>query len=162
MTTIAYRDGIMAADSMLSDWGEIKRKTEKIFVFKDAVIGTAGEDGDILKFLEWWEAGHDPAKRPKRSTVKELHLIVALNTGVVEIWAEDYIGEPVLEEFCAIGSGRAVAYGALEMGATAKEAVRISCKWNTASALPVRAVDVRKSLGIKGKGTRCRKRKKTT
>lgn len=149
MTTIAYRNGIMAADSMLTDYGDIKRNTKKIFVLEDVVIGTAGEDGDILRFIEWWEDGRKASKRPRRSTVTSLHLIIVDAHGQAEIWDENYFGEPTKEPFCAIGSGRAIAYGAFEMGATAKEAVAAACKWNVYTQGPVRTMNVFKAL--KGK-----------
>lgn len=152
MTTIVYRDGIMAADSMLTDWGDIKRQTDKIFIMPDAVIGTAGDDGDILNFLDWWEAGHNSKKKPRRSSVTELHLIIVDATGKASIWAEDYNGEVVKEPFCSIGSGRGVAYGALEMGATAEQAVKAACKWNLNTREPIVMVDVYKTLGLKKRG----------
>ena len=147
MTTIAYRDGIMAADSMLSDYHDIKRGTKKIFVLDDAVVGTAGDDDAITRFLEWWREGHDLSKRPKR--VGDCHILIVPSKGRPEIWDESYTGEPVAESFCAIGSGRAIAYGALEMGASAKEAVQAACKWNVHTRGPVKVIDVYKTLGIK-------------
>lgn len=137
MTTIAYRDGILAADSRVT-YGEdsgarihsckkLYRKTvtqgKKSF---DVIIATAGESSPGLLFVDWYGSG-----KPIPDTF--LHLggdflcLVLTPSGLFEY--DVYCrGEPVSDDFYAIGSGAKAALGAMHCGKSAIEAVRIAAR----------------------------------
>jgi ATP-dependent protease HslVU (ClpYQ) peptidase subunit len=134
MTTIAYRGGVMAADS-LGTRGDIRVDgSQKIQRLPNAIIAFSGNISDGLLFVDWWRRGclrdHPPVFRPnglRDGQGPDFHALVLTADGVSRWW-EDLAPEPVLDEFFAIGSGAAAATAAMHMGASAAEAVRIAIK----------------------------------
>ena len=163
MTTIVFKGGEMASDSRVSvdsDAGVIRtysaaklfRKTIQPTKRKllaggavkqipdgdayDVVIGLAGESTPGLVFLDWYGSG-DP--EPESISGADFTALILTPQGLFE--ADAYCRpEQVLDEFYAIGSGAAAAMGAMHHGATAQEAVEISCKIDIYSALPVQVM----------------------
>lgn len=126
MTIIVYRDGILAADDLVtqSPDGYFAGRTLKIaFRKKDRAIvagcGNAYEMTDfVTKALESKEAFCDRQGYTG---------VVARPDGVVQEWTQG-LHIDVRADYYAIGAGAAIAYGALAMGATAKQAVEIVCQ----------------------------------
>jgi hypothetical protein len=56
----------------------------------------------------------------------------------------DFVSGPLTAEFFAIGSGEQYAQGALEMGATAVEAVRVACKCDNFTDFPIHEISHRR------------------
>lgn len=154
MTVIAYstKHRVLAADSRCSDAsGMHVTSCQKIFRLKNgALLGTAGDsdDRDVRDLL----ARATPRKMPSRNVLAEIKgvfsgLMVFPRGQVftVEIWHRefDHEGEwaasadPIRDEIVALGCGAQFAYGAMEVGATPVEAVRATCRRDTACALPV-------------------------
>lgn len=145
MTTIVYRDGIMAADSRCTmnteAGGSRVSKCEKLYrkttVDKeDVIIGLAGDSGPGLVFLDWFGTG---VKEPPASLIEgdgDFTALVLRRAGLFEYdkWCR---GEQVRGRFYAVGSGAKAALGALYMGASAKRAVQIACKIDPYSAGPI-------------------------
>jgi ATP-dependent HslUV protease subunit HslV len=144
MTTIAYRDGILAADSRATFQSEeggarcvrcrkIYRKKTKAGI--EVLIGTAGESSSGLLFVDWYGSDRKPPIKFLDGDADFLCLVVT-PSGVLEYdkWCR---GEEVEEEFAAIGSGAKAALGALYAGASAEEAVRIACKIDPYSSEPI-------------------------
>lgn len=127
MTTIVYRDGLMAADTAsFTHEGNLRApfRVSKLRRLSDgSVIGGAGMRRDIVRFGEWLETRN--GERP--TTGNEYTIIQALPDGRVVIHDGPDEWE-VRGVFCAAGSGAAAAYGALFMGASAREAVEIAMK----------------------------------
>lgn len=137
MTTIAYRDGILAADSRVTygEEGSARIHTcKKLFRKKvtqgkksfDVIIATAGESAPGMLFVDWYGTG-----KPIPDTF--LHLggdflcLVLTPSGLFEF--DVYCrGEEVNDDFYAIGSGAKAALGALWCGKSAVEAVRIASR----------------------------------
>ncbi len=142
MTTIAVRSGIMAADSRVTYESEAAGsrffRTEKIFRVGKDLIGLAGESEPGLIFLDWYRAGALLKDRPGVLIDGEADFtaIVLTRKGMFE-YGKYCIGERVLEPFYAIGSGCKAALGAMHVGADATRAVKVACKVDTYSALPV-------------------------
>lgn len=129
MTTIAYRDGTLAADTL--GCGGVRRRTKKLHRVGDAILGLSGNYGDCWQFVHWWA---DQSKalefrvfRTDNSDSPDLEAIVVTDGGA-EIWTEHLQPTPVLEPFFAIGSGAKAAMAAMHMGATAAKAVEIAMR----------------------------------
>lgn len=145
MTTIAYRDGIVAADTLCRD-DEFAQKyyRRKIRVMQDAVIAESGEDRWIDAFCAWWKGGRlHPAPRIPKG---QIGMLVVYRDLRVELWADAVYGLPISEDYCATGSGGAVALGAMWMGASAGQAVRAAMAHDNDTGGRVTTVDVRKAL----------------
>lgn len=143
MTTIVYRDGVLAADSCATvsteAGGSRKTKCDKIFKKvlpngETVLIGTAGESAPGLVFLDWYGTGK-PAPTELLDGEADIDIIVVTKRGVFEFdkWCR---GEKLKGRFFAIGSGAKAALGALHMGASAIAAVRIACKIDPYSTPP--------------------------
>ncbi len=130
MTTVAYRDGVMAADTRGVRY-DMPRICHKIHRVADAIIGFAGNYSDCLVFIDWWRDGHDLKKLPEfkmyrgESDAPDIEALVLTADGI-ERWTEHFQRDPILDPFFAIGSGAGAAMAAMHMGADAAEAVRIA------------------------------------
>jgi len=133
MTTIVYAYGEMAADSQ-STWTHqnvYSHKTfyeKKIFKIGGAVVGTAGDNPIIEQYLEYLR-GHIDASELKKRKGSDMTIILARKNGIFLI-DEDYHVEKLNDRYIAVGSGAPVALGALAMGATARQALKIACRYD--------------------------------
>lgn len=163
MTTIAYRNGVIAADSRVTvsseAGGDRNFHTKKLFrarvdikgVQSEVILATAGESAPGSLFVEQWSTGKSLTEIRDLFTYSEADFTVLVVTehGLFEVdkWC---VLEPVYEVFYAIGSGSKLAMGAMEAGASAQKAVEIACRRDPYTALPV----VTMRLKPNGKQTR--------
>jgi 20S proteasome alpha/beta subunit len=132
MTTIAYRDGILAADTRATDSGYHPGiyRCEKLFRVGNDIVGTAGDDTPGMVFLDWY-THKDKRKPPSRLVDGEADFCCLVLSKNGLFWYDKWCRpNKVLDEFYAIGSGGAYAMGAMGMGATAEEAVRQAARWD--------------------------------
>ena len=144
MTTIAYRNGLMAADSRMTtedDSGCRIFKCEKLYRietprFGEAIVGLAGETYSGLIFLDWLKA--DNADGPENLLIGDADFtgLVLTKRGLYEYdkWCR---GERVLDRFYAIGSGAKAALGAMHMGADARQAVAVAARVDPYTGGPI-------------------------
>lgn len=142
MTTIVYRDGVLAADS-LATMGDTKihGRYMKIRRIGDHLVGTAGSVADSENFIIWLKSGDVDVPPPKGNYSA---LIVDPRGRVREIENGSVLPVPRGAKFFAIGSGAPYALGALYAGATAAEAVKIAAKIDTNTGLPVKTLKLAK------------------
>ncbi len=151
MTVIAYKDGVMAADSRSTDEHDMHlTDCEKIVRLKSgALLGGAGDSDDraVVKLLQH----ATPRKMPTRKQLGDTHtdyegILVFPNRMVFcvsikrdEDNEDEWRGEiyRVTDKMISVGSGKQFAYGAMEAGASAFEAVEITCRRDTGCAIPV-------------------------
>jgi 20S proteasome alpha/beta subunit len=131
MTTIAYKDGILAADTQVTYQGNKNfARTKKIFELEHCIFGGAGTIAAIQEFKKFLE-GKD---FNKEIFSKEVHrsdfIVIDKKTRQVTTYCEDLIAEPVDAEYFAIGSGCHYAYGALATGVSVIEAIKIASKFD--------------------------------
>lgn len=125
MTTIAYRDGMLAADTALS-YGSMLRGATKIVRAPDGVLaGAAGNATYCTAFLDWACGERSPKNAPKAkmSNGSMDRGVLFHPSGLVEIFEQDGIIR-CRPPYYAFGSGKAEALGAMFVGATAEQAVR--------------------------------------
>jgi len=126
MSTIAYRDGVIAADTGVSDSGSRLGFVHKIAVV-DGVQGKefAGAVGTAVfayQFLQWFKNGEKEAPPKYSNDDGDLGLIVR-RLGYLEIYEEKGFFR-VKAPYFAIGSGSPEARGAMFMGASPEQAVK--------------------------------------
>jgi hypothetical protein len=144
MTTIAYRSGVIAADSRTTthteEGGSRVFRCEKLYRKfpghpDEVILGTAGETFSSLVFVDWYGTGK---KRPSELIDGDADFTVLAFTrkGLFEYdkWCR---GERILNSFYAVGSGAKAAMGAMHMGASAQKAVEIACRIDPFSAPPI-------------------------
>lgn len=150
MSVIAWDGKTLAVDRQLTcaDIRLTGTKCRKL-ANGEVVAWTGGiEYGMIL--ARWYEQGADPLKWPAFQRTDEWsRLIVCQPSQVVEFEKEP---EPQLveEPFCAWGSGRDFAMGAMAMGATARRAVEVACRFNIHCGMGVDVFPIRRRGRLKG------------
>lgn len=140
MTTIAYRDGVLAADSLVTLGStKVHGSYQKIRRIGDYLIGTAGSVADCQAFVVWLKEGDDTLPPPKGEYGA---LVVGPQGKVREIENGSVLPSPRGAKFFALGSGGPFALAAMYAGATAAEAVKIAAKIDTNTGLPVKTLKI--------------------
>lgn len=126
MTTIAYRDGVLAADSAMCRGGTHMCGIAKIVRREDgamaAVVGVASLAGPFFRWFLDGEKGDRPTV-PDDGDICSTGFIVRPG-GVIEMYEHEGWYDIQPEPYFAVGSGRDVALGAMVAGADAEVAVR--------------------------------------
>lgn len=125
MTTIAYRDGVLAADSQ-SNSGRgliVPGSAKKVHAIADGrLVAFSGAFAEGVAFVRALEKGLTELPVLNETTV----LIVQMDGSLIlhegETWHEQD------GEFYAMGTGAAAALGAMHAGADAVKAVEAACK----------------------------------
>lgn len=124
----------MAADSRGTLSSDIPYLCEKLFRVRGMLVGVCGEDKGIGRLIDFLRSGGgDPDEWDFDDASA---LVLCPKRGILHF---DQNGRPdrVKEPFFAIGAGASAALGAMEVGASAEEAVAAACRWNTNCGLPV-------------------------
>lgn len=129
MTTIAYRDGVMAADSKVGCGTTVRGEIQKLYRVNGNVIGFSGALGTGLRFLRWVEAGM-PDDRPSLPHDDGFRGLLARSDGVCLTFDSDLMAQQIDAPFHACGSGVEIALGAMAAGASAEEAVKIAAQYD--------------------------------
>lgn len=144
MTTIVYRDGIMAADTRAWAGGshtvgsKIKVRRLPDGSLAGVSTGQPGASEAILDALE--AAGGVPGLRqsaPPDYVSDTYDILVVDREGRAYIADNQWtFAGPIEAPFFAIGSGRAFAWAAMELGARPEVALSIACKGDPLTAPP--------------------------
>lgn len=135
MTTIAYRDGVMAADSLSTSDGIAMGTVAKAIRREDgAMCGAAGSTSLIRALLAWFENGEGGDKPDLKDNGAQA--LIIRPTGSTE-WHDEFGFHVISAPFFAIGSGRDVALGAMAAGASAEEAVEHAIRFDINSGGPI-------------------------
>lgn len=141
MTTLAYKDGVLAADSMaLNSWNILGAKG-KIDRRGDILFGASGRSSAICrKFVDWGRRGFvgDPPQMSYEADLDACGFIVPEADRII-MWTKDGPNE-FRAPFFAFGSGGEFATGALAAGASPQEAIRIAARFDLGTNLPLRVV----------------------
>lgn len=133
MTTIAVRDGVMAADRRVTCGDAIAGEVGKLMMLPDGrVVGVCGQPMGMAAVFEWIANGAKFDEVPPESKDGDIMALVLHPDGAVEHFEN---GRPmrIAAAFHAEGSGRAFALGAMAMGATAVQAVETAIRFDSKS-----------------------------
>ena len=126
MTTIVYRDGIIAYDSRtMCDNFIVSDKTDKHYISHGIHFFMAGNVSDHNLLMSAYRDNNQQWKGDAQAMVVDAGQLRFINmtpdSGTTwHDWPHD--------DYRAIGSGQDFAYTAMDMGATAKEAVAMAMK----------------------------------
>ncbi|MFC3072354.1 hypothetical protein [Shinella pollutisoli] len=124
MTTVAYRDGVLAADSrfMVNGWKQ-PHPAKKLFRMKDgAVCAVTGDYAISVEFVRWLDGDRAQPAPQLGDMGRVIHMA---KDGTLTIYEMSGSFE-VSCEFTAFGSGSPAAQAAMYMGADAIKAVEIA------------------------------------
>ena len=129
MTTIAFRDGVMAADTMAHSSEKLCRSKKLFRVSNGEVIGFSGVWIDGKLFVDWYDKGADrdepPPWRTQGDEKVNFNALVLTADGIYE-WSYELVADRVLDDFWAIGTGSSAALAAMRCGRNAQEAIYIA------------------------------------
>ena len=129
MTTIAYRDGVLAGDTQSTEGYYKSTKMRKIFKVNNNLVGFCGDAAAIPPLKKWVRAGFTPEEELKKISQHLSYSMLVIPpdgkmfykySDSINVFREEY----PKTHFKSEGSGSDVAIGALIMGATAVEAVK--------------------------------------
>lgn len=135
MTTVAYRDGVIASDSQVSSGDTIVGFTPKCGIINGVLYGFSGAMALGQAFEAWLRRGMNgdpPAMEKSGLAAKGL----VVHDGIILSWESggwDRLHAP----YYAIGSGRDHALAAMAVGACAVKAVEAACKHDVWSGGPI-------------------------
>jgi 20S proteasome alpha/beta subunit len=130
MTTIAYRDGVLAGDTQVTCGSTIDGYVAKVFRKGRLLYTTTGDSGLGDRFRQWVESGMEgDAPEMKDGDANANGLLFPGGDRVV--WRYDKVWATHHAPFFAYGSGSTIALGAMYAGATAEEAVRAAATRDT-------------------------------
>jgi len=162
MTTVAYKDGVMASDSRCTDdSGVYIGRTPKMYrLANGALLGTAG-DADarcVIDLLNKSSAKKLPTRKELAALEVDFRGILAFKNGCA-YYIDIYVWEisdasaqwdaqvyEIEEQMAAIGSGEQFALGAMRAGKNARDAVTIACHFDSFSSPPVRVISVKDAV----------------
>lgn len=131
MTTIAIKDGVIAADTRMTGGFGLKRSTHKIHDCGAYYFGGAGDVDSIALIAEWLAGGALPSARPRLEDGGCHGFVVMKGTGhvyVVEGKAPTLC--EVTDPYHATGTGRDFAIAAMSLGQSAADAVRFAMQFD--------------------------------
>ena len=145
MTVVAYRDGVLAADSGVWQGGIIVANTQKVFRLSDgSLFAASGPRSVIERVFDCFE-GKSPLLPPPLPDRRDFVSIRIEASGV--IWRMD--GD-MIQYSCpdapwyVLGAHDELLFGALAAGASAIEAVEIAIKYGDCAG------GIVQSLGLNG------------
>lgn len=150
MTTIAYRDGVMAADSGAWHNSASHAWANKLARGPDGTLfGCAGSAAEAEAFLCWVRAGYEgdmPKPRAKDEDSSFIVLRVPVG-GPVELLTA-FGTERYDAPYFAIGSGAETALGALFVGASAERAIEAAKEHASGAFGEVRTISHRQAAAL--------------
>lgn len=119
MTTIAYRDGVLAADTLHSSDGIVISHRSKLEVLENGGwLATKGCSGFGRALRQWLEGGRI-GDQPKGDGGG----ILVHPDGALEAFEDGFCEHLEGAPYFAFGSGQQIALGAMFAGATAEQAI---------------------------------------
>jgi hypothetical protein len=133
MTCIVATRTHIYADSKCST-GDTHYPTPKIFRVGDDLVGTAGNNQGIERFLAWYGGKR---KRPlQRDKNDHFDCVVVTRDGIFAYGGCSF-PDLVQRDFHIVGNGGKLAHAAMVAGASPRRAVEIACEISNDCGLPV-------------------------
>lgn len=138
MTTIAYRFGVLAADTRAygGDRRPLGQKTKIRALESGELIGCSSPvPGTGEAVMDWYASGMTPKHRPD---VEQNFTFIAVSPdGTARVMVDSFnLTGPIVAEFFAIGSGEDYALAAMSMGADAMKAVEVAAIHDVFTSAP--------------------------
>lgn len=142
MTTVVFKDGVFAADSLITSGGTVEGYCKKITRCENVYVGWAGSLQAATLFKDYL-SGKDIDKSFFDKPQQEFSAIVAdsANRQVIT-YTNGLIPEIYNAPFYCIGSGTSIAKGALMAGATPREAVKVAASLDIYTGGKIQTVKV--------------------
>lgn len=135
MTAIAYRDGVLAADTGTFSGAEVPYHMRKIERLHSHLAASSGNISLMIRFHEWVRTGmREPFDRSDLNADEGFRGIVITPDGRPLIMFERGPLVALTAPFHALGACNAMLLGAMAAGASAAQAVEIAIRWSDSAA----------------------------
>ncbi len=145
MTVIAYKAGVMAADTQATD-GSMRLRVQKLARLQDGgVAGVCGEAAAGFAALNWLAAGGSQEGTEGRNFVPDIEgacVLIARPDGSLWMLEGRFPAYRLLDPFTAQGSGAEACLMAMTLGLDAVEAVKRVAKQDPWCSSPVQSMQV--------------------
>jgi len=144
ITTLAYKDGVLVADSQVTS-GDRIFSTVKIQSLPDgSLFGGAGGLADILKIRAWAAKGvrGDEPDISEKASFECLHV---RPDGSMWLIDDDLTPMEFVGDYIALGTGSPYAMAAMYLGKSPQEAVEVATHFDPASSLPINELRLTKA-----------------
>lgn len=147
MTTIAYKNGILAGDKQTTH-GKVSVRTRKVHKIGDWLVGGAGDTAHLHEMHEWIREGMDPKTLPafQRDTGSCVEILMVDKAGKLFMLENSHVLYEVEQQFFAIGSGRDFALAAMHLGKSAPEAIEVAAQFDVNTGMGVDTVTLNQPL----------------
>lgn len=152
MTCIAFKDGVMAADTMLSSYNAQMRAQKLVRLPDGGVAGGCGLWTRAYAGLKYLSEGGDPdALDNPRSpegppNIRESSILMVKADGSLWIIEDEFPAFPLLDTVAAIGCGSDAVMMAMGLGLSAVEAVGRVTKQDILCGDPVQSMEVHETI----------------
>lgn len=144
MTVIAYKDGVMVADTQATD-NTVRLRTSKLARLLDGgVAGKCGNCSAGWAALSWVASGGSLDGGERQPEVEGACLLIVKGDGSLWMLEDRFPAFPLADhpDGIAVGSGGEMATILMATGLSAVEAVTIVAQQNIFCGLPVQSMDV--------------------
>lgn len=157
MTVIAFKDGVMAADTQITSFNH-KNSAQKIVRLPDGgVAGGCGLWSTAYGVLKWLAEGgdvNDPAllarDRDWAPSVRDACILIARPDGSLWLLEEEFPAYPVMDPSAAVGCGADAVVMAMGRGMSAVDAVLAVTKQDVLCGEPVQSMELHETLEYPG------------
>lgn len=148
MTVIAYKAGVMAADTMLSAYNSQHRAQKIVRLPDGGVAGGCGQWNRAWAGLKYLADGGDMDARPNPRLpegppdIDGATLLVAKPDGSLWLIEDEFPAFPIRDVVASVGCGSDAALMAMNLGHSAVQAVAAVARQDLLCGDPVQSMDV--------------------
>lgn len=145
MTTIAYRDGVLAGDGLYHRGGwKMGNTHQKVWKTPDGrLVGICGDAAHVSKLVAWLLCPPRKRTTERPKLEKDTGTVVEVfGNGKARYYEHDYF-HPVNDRYWSVGSGSIAALVAMDMGADAVRAIKIAAKRDDSTGGRISAVKLK-------------------
>ena len=148
MTVVAFKDGVMAADTQ-ETWGNSRARVCKLVRLPDGGVAGGAGDGPACQAALNWLASDGPLDGLSDRTLPDINgaeVLIAKADGTLWLLYQRFPGYQILEDCIAIGCGSDAARMAMTYGASAVEACQRVAKQDLFCGDPIQSMAVESTL----------------
>jgi hypothetical protein len=145
VTVVAFRDGVMAADTRLSDYNSASRATKLVRLPDGGVAGGCGAWVAAYAGLKWLADGGSADGSEGKSLLPDVDgatILIARPDGSLWLLENRFPAYPLIDKAAVIGCGSEAAKLAMALGKSAAEAVALVTKQDIYCGGPVQSLEV--------------------
>lgn len=148
MTTICWKDNVLAVDSQVTTGTNVGYRESKIYVIANMVVSASGDGDACDTFLAWIKDGAKTETYPFTAKSPDFGGILLTKDGLFS-FSNTCKGKGYkIRNHEAWGSGSDYCRGVMDMGANAHEAVEKTCDYCIYTGRPVYSISTKQLVKL--------------